>query len=43
MNSRSYIAVLLYEYKNQDLTPEDFENTLMYFAELYHKEKTENK
>ena len=43
MDSKSCRGVLVYEYKNQDLTPEDFENTLMYFAELYHKEKTENK
>jgi hypothetical protein len=43
MDSKSCKEVLVYEYKNQDLTPEDFENTLMYFAELYHREKTENK
>jgi len=39
MSSENYRSVLNTEYKAQELTKEDFDNTLMHFAELYHKEQ----
>lgn len=42
MNSNNYRKVLLAAYYDQELTAEDFDNTLMHFAELYHKEQSKS-
>tara|TARA_R110002012_G_scaffold287972_1_gene480564 strand:+ start:222 stop:344 length:123 start_codon:yes stop_codon:yes gene_type:complete len=39
MSSEQYKQLLVNEYKNQELSPEDFENTLEHYAKLYHNEK----
>ena len=39
MTSENYRRILKAEYHFQELTIEDFDNTLMHFAELYHKEQ----
>jgi len=40
MNSENYRLVLNNAYKNRELTPEDFDNTLMHFAMLFSKEQS---
>lgn len=40
MKSENYRQLLNKEYKNKELSEEDFDNTLMHFAELYYKEKS---
>lgn len=40
MTSENYRRTLNLEYKNQELTQEDFDNTLMHFAKLYHEEQS---
>lgn len=39
MNAEQYRQLLNNDRKSQEMTEEDFDNTLMHFAELYHKEK----
>lgn len=39
MNSENYRMVLNNAYKNGELTPADFDNTLMHFAMLFNKEQ----
>lgn len=39
MKSEDYKQLLVNEYKNQELTTEEFEDTLMHFAKLYHEER----
>jgi len=39
MTSENYRQILNYEFKNKELTQIDFDNTLMHFAMLYHKEQ----
>jgi hypothetical protein len=39
MKSENYRTVLNNAYKNRELTPEDFDNTLMHFAMLFNKEQ----
>ena len=39
MTSENYRQVLNNEYITGELTKEDFDNTLMHFAMLYHKEQ----
>ena len=39
MTSENYRRILKAEYHFQELTIEDFDNTLMHFAKLYHKEQ----
>ena len=38
MTSENYRSVLNNAYKNRELSPEDFDNTLMHFASLFNKE-----
>ena len=38
MGSKYYLQLLLNEYDNRELTREDLKSTLLYFADLYHKE-----
>jgi hypothetical protein len=39
MTSQNYRDILNLEFKNREITPEDFDNTLMHFAKLYHAEQ----
>jgi len=39
MKSENYRTLLNNEYKNQELSADDFDNTLMHFAKLYHAEQ----
>jgi hypothetical protein len=39
MTSENYRTLLNNEYKNQELSADDFDNTLMHFAKLYHAEQ----
>ena len=39
MTSENYRIVLNNEYKNNELSQEEFDNTLMNFAMLFHKEQ----
>lgn len=39
MTSENYRQILNIAYQHNDLTMEDFDNTLMHFAMLYHKEQ----
>jgi len=39
MNSENYRQLLNNEYKVKELNQEDFDNTLMHFAMLYHQEQ----
>jgi len=39
MSSENYRKLLNNEYKNQELSTDDFDNTLMHFAKLYHTEQ----
>ena len=39
MKSENYRQLLNDERNSLELTPEEFDSTLMHFAELYHKEK----
>jgi hypothetical protein len=39
MTSDNYRSILNTSYITQELSDEDFDNTLMHFAELYHKEQ----
>lgn len=39
MTSENYRQLLNKEYEDQEMTKEDFDNTLMHFAMLYHKEQ----
>ena len=39
MTSENYRQLLNSGYKHQDFTSKDFDNTLMHFAMLYHKEQ----
>ena len=38
MKSKDYLQLLLNEYESRELTREDLKNTLLHFANLYHKE-----
>lgn len=40
MESKDYRQILVRAYTSQELTPDDFDNTLIHFAKLYHKEKS---
>ena len=40
MNSENYRQILKKEHESKELNQKDFDNTLMHFAELYHKENT---
>ena len=39
MTSENYRRILNNEFKDKEMTPDDFDNTLMHFAMLYHKEQ----
>jgi len=39
MKSENYRTLLNNEYKNQELSADDFDNTLIHFAKLYHAEQ----
>ena len=39
MKAENYKSILINAYKNQELTIEDFENTLEYYTKLILKEK----
>jgi hypothetical protein len=39
MKAENYKSILINAYKNQELTIEDFENTLEHYAKLILKEK----
>lgn len=39
MKSKNYREILNHEYKVRELTEDEFDNTLMHFAILYHKEQ----
>ena len=39
MTSENYRQLLNNEFKAKEMTKEDFDNTLMHFAMLYHKEQ----
>ena len=39
MKSEDYRQILNNEFKYKEITQEDFDNTLMHFAMLYHKEQ----
>ena len=39
MTAENYKSILINAYKNQELTIEDFENTLEYYTKLILKEK----
>lgn len=41
MTSENYRQLLNNEFNNKELTKEEFDNTLMHFAMLYHKEQLE--
>jgi hypothetical protein len=41
MKSENYRTLLNNEYKNQELSADDFDSTLIYFAKLYHAEQSE--
>ena len=40
MTSKNYRQLLNNEFESKEMTKEDFDNTLMYFATLYHAEQT---
>jgi hypothetical protein len=40
--SEDYRRILNLEYKNKELSKEDFDNTLMHFAMLFHKEQSKS-
>jgi len=39
MTSENYRTLLNNEYKNQELSADDFDSTLIHFAKLYHAEQ----
>jgi len=39
MKSENYRQLLNHEFEAKEMTKEDFDNTLMHFAKLYHKEQ----
>jgi hypothetical protein len=39
MKSENYRTLLNNEYKNQELSADDFDSTLIHFAKLYHAEQ----
>lgn len=39
MEAKDYRQIINRAYTSQEMTPDDFDNTLMHFAKLYHKEK----
>lgn len=43
MKSENYRELLNNEYKNQELSQEDFDNTLLEFAKQYYKELSQRK
>ena len=42
MNSEHYRQILNNEFKSKEMTPEDFDNTLMHFAKLVHDKAWED-
>lgn len=40
MTSENYRQMLNNEFDSKEMSKEDFDNTLMYFAMLYHKEQS---
>ena len=43
MSSENYRQLLNNEFKSKEMSSEDFDNTLMHFAMLYHKEQVQIK
>ena len=39
MKSENYRQLLNHEFEAKEMTKEDFDNTLVHFAKLYHKEQ----
>jgi hypothetical protein len=43
MSSENYRQLLNSDRESLEMTPEDFDNTLMHFAELFHAEQMKKK